>query len=68
MTHVNSHTRASKYGTAIECPTCHNRNRVYHFSWSAITCQTCEELVDKGNWKFVGHFSRNGWILTDTGE
>jgi len=51
MPKVNRYTRASKYdGKAIYCPKCDRLNRVYHFSWSAITCGGCKEMIDKTEW------------------
>ena len=31
----------------IKCPHCGHENRVYHFSWCAVTCQGCKRMVDK---------------------
>ena len=51
MGKVNKYTRASKdNGKAIYCPKCDTLNRVYHFSWSAITCGGCKEMIDKTDW------------------
>tara|TARA_R110000751_G_scaffold258460_1_gene357848 strand:- start:43 stop:258 length:216 start_codon:yes stop_codon:yes gene_type:complete len=51
MPKVNRYTRASKYdGKAIYCPKCDASNRVSHFSWSAITCGGCKEMIDKTEW------------------
>ena len=52
MSEVNTHTRAKKAGTVLRCPKCDSSkdNRVYHFSWAAITCQSCREVVDKYDW------------------
>ena len=47
---VHKYTRASQYGKEIYCPKCNYKNKVYHFSWSAITCSDCKQMVDKYNW------------------
>ena len=44
---VNRYTRASKMGKNIFCPLCNHANKVYHFCWSAITCQECKEIINK---------------------
>jgi ribosomal protein S27E len=49
-------TRCSRYsfdGTQILCPKCNGIVVVYHFSWCAITCQICREMVDKYDWRVV---------------
>ena len=48
--YVNRYTRAGKNGKIIECPKCKHWSPVYHFSWSAITCQLCEESINKEDW------------------
>jgi len=47
MKNVNKHTRAGKNGKTIYCPECNAPNKVYHFSWSAITCGGCTQMIDK---------------------
>ena len=47
---VNKNTRCSNYGKQIFCPECNESTMVYHFSWSAITCQTCKQMIDKYHW------------------
>ena len=42
-------------GKAIYCPKCDESNRVYHFTWSAITCGGCKEMVDKTEWNLNKH-------------
>ena len=44
---VTRYTRASSFGRVIRCPHCGTEKRVYHFSWSAVTCQGCDRMVDK---------------------
>ena len=44
---VTRNTRASASGRLIKCPHCGHENRVYHFSWCAVTCQGCRRMVDK---------------------
>ena len=56
MEKVTRYTRANKYdGKAIYCPKCDESNRVYHFTWSAITCGGCKEMVDKTEWNLNKH-------------
>ncbi len=47
---VTKYTRAGNNGKEIICPFCDNKHRVYHFSWSALWCQTCDTKVDKPDW------------------
>jgi uncharacterized protein (DUF983 family) len=49
---VHKRSRAKRDGTVLRCPKCNSTegNRVYHFSWSAITCQNCHEMVNKYDW------------------
>ena len=49
---VDRWTRAGSYGRLIKCPHCGHENRVYHFSWSAVTCQGCKRMVDKHDFTF----------------
>ena len=56
MEKVTRYTRANKYdGKAIYCPKCDATNRVYHFTWSAITCGGGKEMVDKTEWNLNKH-------------
>ena len=48
--YVNRYTRAGKNGKTIECPKCILSARVYHFSWSALVCQSCKESINKEEW------------------
>ena len=50
MNYVNRYTRAGNNGKQITCPKCKEQARVYHFSWSAITCQSCQESINKEDW------------------
>ena len=47
---VNRYTRAALPGKFIYCPKCGTQTMVFHFSWSAITCDNCGEMIDKTNW------------------
>ena len=56
-------------GTILLCPKCYSTegNKVYHSSWSAITCNNCKELVNKEDWINVAkefealwHWDANG--------
>jgi ribosomal protein S27E len=53
MAKVNRYTRASKNGKEIYCPNCKDKTTVYHFAWSAITCQKCKKMIDKEKWNVV---------------
>lgn len=50
MAHVTKTTRAPRSGKTIYCPHCRNPAVVYHFSWCAIQCQHCDQIVDKYDW------------------
>ena len=41
FSNVNRYTRAGKNGKQICCPKCREWSTVYHFSWSALGCQSC---------------------------
>jgi hypothetical protein len=47
MKRVNKYTRAGRDGRTIYCPECNAPNTVYHFSWSAITCGGCQQMIGK---------------------
>ena len=49
--YVTRYTRGGKYGKQIVCPECDNIIRVYHFSFSGLTCPKCKQSVDKYSWK-----------------
>ena len=49
--YVTRYTRGGKYGKQIVCPECDNIIRVYHFSFSGLTCPKCKQSVDKYRWK-----------------
>ena len=51
---VNKYTRARKDGKIIVCPECNKVATVYHFSWSALSCQHCDTMIDKYDWKVTG--------------
>lgn len=50
MKKVNKYTRATKNGKVIYCPECNKHTKVYHFSWSALTCGSCGQMIDKSDW------------------
>ena len=50
---VTKHTRAGKDGKFIVCPQCDQGNFVFHFSWSALSCQHCDTMIDKYDWKLL---------------
>ena len=49
---VNKHTRAG-LGKIIVCPNCSDRVIVYHFSWSALQCINCKELINKYKYEYI---------------
>ena len=49
--YVTKYTRGGKYGKQLVCPECDNIIRVYHFSFSGLTCPKCKQSVDKYRWK-----------------
>ena len=51
---VNRYTRAGWNGRFIICPECNQGHFVYHFSWSALSCQHCNAMVEKNQWKVTG--------------
>ena len=51
---VLKYTRASKtHGKTIVCPECNKVATVFHFSWSALSCQHCNTMIDKYDWKLL---------------
>ena len=50
---VEKYTRATKHGKTIVCPECNKVATVFHFSWSALGCQSCGSMVDKYEWKLL---------------
>jgi len=44
---VNRYTRAGNNGKVIICPLCNTEATVYHFSWSALGCQSCDQMINK---------------------
>ena len=44
---IKPSSRTGPYGRLIQCPHCGHIERVYHFAWSAATCQGCHEMVGK---------------------
>jgi len=50
---VNKHTRAGNNGKEIKCPNCCACATVFHFSWSALTCQYCGTNVNKYDWRIA---------------
>ena len=47
---INRYTRTGKWGKRILCPNCTNQSIVYHFSWSALNCLHCENMINKEKW------------------
>ena len=53
MTNVNRYTRAGVNGKDIKCPNCCAPATVFHFSWSALTCQYCGKSTNKNSWRIA---------------
>ena len=53
MTNVNRYTRAGVNGKDIKCPNCCAPATVFHFSWSALTCQYCGKSINKNSWRIA---------------
>ena len=49
--YVTRYTRGGKYGKQIVCPECDNIIRIYHFSFTGLTCPKCKQSVAKYDWK-----------------
>ena len=49
--YVTRYTRGGKNGKQLVCPECGNIIRIYHFSFSGLTCPKCKQSVDKYRWK-----------------
>tara|TARA_R100000152_G_C6644073_1_gene87695 strand:+ start:266 stop:439 length:174 start_codon:yes stop_codon:yes gene_type:complete len=47
---INRYTRTGKWGKRILCPICMNQSIIYHFSWSALGCLHCKNMIDKEKW------------------
>ena len=49
---ITRHTRAPRAGAFIRCPYCQEVSLVHHFSWSALGCQHCGEMIAKDRWGY----------------
>ena len=50
---VHKYTRAGMWGKTIVCPHCNKVATVYHFAWSGLSCQHCNTMIDKYDWKLL---------------
>jgi len=50
---VTKYTRGGKNGKQLVCPECDNIIRVYHFSFTGLTCPKCKQSVDKYDWRVL---------------
>ena len=50
---VTRYTRGGKNGKQLVCPECDNIIRIYHFSFSGLTCPECKQSVDKYEWEVL---------------
>ena len=47
---VTGRTRAGADGKLIERPCCHDQTVEDHFSWCALDCGDCQNVVEKLEW------------------
>ena len=48
---ITKTSKAGRAGKKIKCKSCGKiLRRVYHLSWPALTCLTCNKKVDKYDW------------------
>ena len=47
---MTKRSRAGKNGKNLKCPQCEHVRRIYHLSWSSLTCPSCKESIDKYEW------------------
>ena len=59
FTKVNNRTRAGRQGKLIHCPKCDYPTKVYHFSWSALSCYHCKGMIDKKDWNLDSNYESN---------
>lgn len=50
MKTVDRYTRAGDAGKVLACPQCGTECVVYHFSWSALQCEECDDVIEKTKW------------------
>ena len=49
MKKIDKNIRAKKNGSFIYSPCCKEEKIVYHFSWDALICNTCNSEIKKLN-------------------
>ena len=47
---MHKYSRTGFDGKLIKCPECEATHRVYHLAWSALGCQSCNQMIDKYDW------------------
>ena len=47
---VHKYSRCGFDGRLLKCPECESTHRVYHLAWSALGCQSCNQMIDKYDW------------------
>ncbi len=47
---MRKRSRTGRDGKNIMCPHCQSVHKVYHLSWSALTCSKCGVSTDKYDW------------------
>lgn len=48
---MTRYSRCKRYsGALIKCPECQHIIRIYHLSWSALSCQKCKKSHLKIDW------------------
>ena len=50
LTKLKKTARAGSWGKDIFCPHCNHQHRVFHFSWTSLTCHQCNRNVKRSEW------------------
>jgi ribosomal protein S27E len=48
---MKKHSRVKSSGKLIKCPKCGKTQRIFHLSWSSLSCQSCSWISDKYDWQ-----------------
>ena len=48
---MKKHSRVKSSGKLIKCPKCGKTQRIFHLSWSSLSCQSCSYISDKYDWQ-----------------
>lgn len=47
---IDRNTRSPRSGAFLRCPFCQGITKVYNFSWSALGCTHCGDMINKPFW------------------